>query len=318
MKYPSRATRTLFVLTAVGMFLVLLAGALVTKTESGMGCGDDWPLCNGKFVPAATIESGLEYSHRVTSGLVGILVLASFIVTVRRYRARKDALLYASSSLFFTVLQALLGAAAVKWEQSSLVMALHFGFSLLAFAGTLLLAITVYRIDRPIHPSGWGEAFPYSGQVSPLFRWLTWGILVYSYVVVYLGAYIRHTDSAAGCRGWPLCSGEVIPSDFSGMTGIAFTHRVAAAVYLVLILWMAHLAYHHYKHMPVIRKSGLAVLGLTFAQILSGAWVANTLGSEEMHLYSSLTHTVIIAVLFGVLCYLSILVWQLGGRRHVS
>ena len=47
--------------TSIGMFLVLVNGALVTKTESGRGCGDDWPLCNGKFVPAYTLESMIEY-----------------------------------------------------------------------------------------------------------------------------------------------------------------------------------------------------------------------------------------------------------------
>src|SRR5690606_41669081 len=66
--------RTLANLSCIGMLLVLLAGALVTNTDSGRGCGDDWPLCNGKFVPAYTVESMIEYSHRVGSGVAGILV----------------------------------------------------------------------------------------------------------------------------------------------------------------------------------------------------------------------------------------------------
>src|SRR5690606_37243851 len=140
------------------MFLVLLGGALVTKTDSGDGCGDDWPLCNGKFVPAYTIESMIEYSHRIVSGIVGLLVLVIFIWVLMRYRQRKDIVLYAGITLFFTVLQGGLGAAAVVWGQSSAVMAPHFGFSLAAFASTLLLAIAVARIDQPAHPSGWGEA----------------------------------------------------------------------------------------------------------------------------------------------------------------
>ena len=33
------------------MLLILLGGALVTKTESGMGCGRHWPGCNGQLIP---------------------------------------------------------------------------------------------------------------------------------------------------------------------------------------------------------------------------------------------------------------------------
>lgn len=75
----------------VGMFLVLLAGALVTKTGSGRGCGDDWPLCNGKFVPAYTVESFIEYSHRFVTGIVGIIVVLTFWYTWRYLRQHREA-----------------------------------------------------------------------------------------------------------------------------------------------------------------------------------------------------------------------------------
>ena len=39
------------VLASVGMLLILLGGALVTKTDSGMGCGRNWPDCNGNLIP---------------------------------------------------------------------------------------------------------------------------------------------------------------------------------------------------------------------------------------------------------------------------
>ena len=52
---------------------------------------------------------------------------------------------YASGALIFTIVQAILGAMAVMWETSSAVMALHFGFSLLAFTFTLLVVLRVWR-----------------------------------------------------------------------------------------------------------------------------------------------------------------------------
>jgi cytochrome c oxidase assembly protein subunit 15 len=92
-----------------GMFLILVMGALVTKTESGRGCGDDWPLCNGKFVPAYTIDSIIEYSHRFVVGVVGIILLIAFIL-VWIFSKRKDAKVFVSGAMFFTVLRCILAS----------------------------------------------------------------------------------------------------------------------------------------------------------------------------------------------------------------
>jgi cytochrome c oxidase assembly protein subunit 15 len=311
----NRGLKGMALLTAIGMFCVLLAGALVTKTESGRGCGEDWPLCNGKFIPAYTIESMIEYSHRAVSGIVGILVLVTVIWVWRVVRERKDIRLYAISALFFTVLQAILGAMAVIWEQSNAVMALHFGFSLVAFASTLLLAIAIWRIHLPAHPSGWGLAYTQGLSVTKGFRNLVWVTTVYSYVVVYIGAYVRHTDSGGGCEGWPLCNGQVIP-EWLDATIIAFFHRLAALALLLLTLWMVYKALRNYMEIRSIRIAGLITGGLILLQVISGGWVAFTMGNENLYLFTSLLHNVIVSGLFGILCYLSVLVWQLGGHRN--
>jgi cytochrome c oxidase assembly protein subunit 15 len=305
----------LALVTSIGMFLVLLAGALVTKTESGRGCGDDWPLCNGKFIPAYTIESLIEYSHRAVTGVVGLLVLATFIWVWRKVKHRKDIRFYAASALFFTILQAILGAMAVIWEQSSWVMALHFGFSLLAFSSTLLLVITVWRVHDPAHSSGWGPVNIPGEVVTTAFRNLVWLSTIYSYIVVYIGAFVRHTESGGGCSGWPLCNGQVIP-EWTQASIIVFTHRIAALALLGLILWMVVRALREYKHIKAIRVSAAASGILIILQVLSGGLIAYSLGNESYYLFSSLLHNIIISGLFGVLCYLSILVWQLEGNRN--
>lgn len=312
-----RGLKWLAMATSVGMFLVLLMGAVVTKTGSGEACGDDWPLCNGKFVPAYTIESFIEYSHRLVSGIIGLLVLATFIWVWVKLR-RKDLRLYALLALFFTVLQAALGAMAVMWSQSDLVMALHFGFSLLAFASTFLLAVGMLRIHVPSHPSGWGEAHPAAAPVALHFRWLVWFSLISTYVVVYLGAYVRHTDSMSGCTGWPACNGELIPDLANQATAIAFTHRIGALLLLILIVYVTIIGMRLYKHQPLIRNGCVAALVAILLQVSSGAAVVFSLPSETAHLYTGLLHTVIISGLFGILCYLSILVWQLGTTKEAS
>ena len=71
-----RSLKWFSVFTTIGMLFILLGGALVTKTDSGMGCGRTWPLCNGQIIPdEVTIELVIELAHRIISGLVGLMVV---------------------------------------------------------------------------------------------------------------------------------------------------------------------------------------------------------------------------------------------------
>lgn len=297
---------------SLGMFLVLIAGALVTKTESGRGCGDDWPLCNGKFIPAYTFESMIEYSHRAVTGIVGILVLATLYSMYKAFGRRSEPFFYASGAFIFTVVQAILGAMAVVREQSSAVMALHFGFSLIAFMFTLLLVIRVWRQRREYDPDYENQQITLQNntKIQPFFRKLVWMVTIYTYVVVYIGAFVRHTESSGGCTGWPLCNGAVIP-ELAGTAAIAFGHRLAALLLLLFIIWIAVLGLRDYGHSKEIRRMSILVLLLMILQVLSGAWIALTLGSESVYVFASLIHTTIIASMFALLCYMSVRVWQL-------
>lgn len=300
--------RWLAVTTAVGMLLVLLMGALVTKTASGRGCGDDWPLCHGKFVPAYTIESLIEYSHRFVSGIEGLLVVALTYWVWKAARKRWDLKLYAGGAFFFTFLQAGLGAAAVKWPQSAGVLALHFGFSLMAAACTILLAIALWK---------WNDGSQRTedvvrSNIDKRFRHSVWFATLFSYLVVYLGAYVRHTKSMAGCGGWPLCNGELIPP-LTGASGIAFIHRLAAVVLLVLVVMLLWRAKKDYRQVKTIYIGSRLAMLFIMLQIVSGGWVIYTLGSD-WQLLSSLFHTIIVSSLFSVLCYMSVLVYQLRSK----
>ncbi|TDF98897.1 COX15/CtaA family protein [Paenibacillus piri] len=289
-----------------GMFLIIIMGALVTKTDSGRGCGDEWPLCNGKFVPAYTIESVIEYSHRFVVGVVGIILLITMVL-VFMFSRRNDAKWFVSGAMFFTVLQAILGALAVVWPQSSAVLALHFGFSLMAFAFTLLLALVYTRLGSTL-----------SGKPAVLSVRVRWSValtLIYSYAVVYLGAFVRHTESSGGCIGWPLCNGQLIP-DMVGPTRIVFAHRIGAVLLLLFVLWLfMAIRAQQGPHENAYQAAKWAFI-LVVLQILSGAFVTLSIG-YDWYLLASLLHAVLISGLFGILCYLCVLALQAkGGDRQ--
>ena len=97
--------------------LVIVWGAYVRATGSGAGCGSHWPLCNGEVLPRAPqLETIIEFSHRMTSGIallaVAALVPLAWRAFPRGHRVRTMSLV----SLGFIIFEALLGAALVLLE----------------------------------------------------------------------------------------------------------------------------------------------------------------------------------------------------------
>lgn len=131
---------------------VIAWGAFVRASGSGAGCGRHWPLCNGEVVPRApSVATMIEASHRVTSGIALLLVVALLVACVailpRGHRARKSAA-FATAFVFG---EALIGAGLVLFElvahdasmKRALSMILHLDNTFLLLAA---LALTAYWI----------------------------------------------------------------------------------------------------------------------------------------------------------------------------
>lgn len=279
------------ILTTIGMFLVLIMGSLVTKTGSADGCGNSWPLCHGQFAPLDNIESLIEWSHRAVSGAVGILVTWQSIWAWRKHGDIKGVKFFALGGFLCTFAQALLGAAAVIWPQSDAVLALHFGLSLTAFASVLMLTILVFDSARMQQQS----LIP----ITTRMKRAIWLLTIYSYVVVYLGAYVRHTNSGLGCQTWPTCNGQWIP-ELTGAVGIQMIHRLAACLFLLFVIGLTLTTRKHYRMRKDLYYGSIWVLILTGMQIFSGGYVV----LSRIQLFPALLHNAIISALFGVLCFL--------------
>lgn len=94
--------------------LVVIWGALVRATGSGAGCGEHWPLCNGSVVPAfPQWKTAIEFSHRASSGLAFLAVIALYFLIRRAFPPTDNARRAAFYSIIFMINETLVGAALV-------------------------------------------------------------------------------------------------------------------------------------------------------------------------------------------------------------
>jgi len=97
--------------------LVILFGAFVRASGSGAGCGAHWPLCNGKVIPTEpVIETVIEFTHRITSGFSLLIVFLLVFIVFKYFPKGNFCRKAVSSALFFTILEALLGAGLVLFK----------------------------------------------------------------------------------------------------------------------------------------------------------------------------------------------------------
>ena len=282
--------RKIAVAATVGMFLVLIMGATVTNTGSGEGCGDHWPLCHGEFIPSYTVETAIEYSHRLVTSIEGVLVMITAVGALVTRRGRWDIRLLVGLMVGSLFLQAGMGAWAVKETQSAGVLALHFGFSLICFATTYLTMMAVREGNA---------AAPMARMTAPpRFGMLAWASLVVVYGVAYLGAYVRHASAEIACgTDWPLCNGGLI-STSGGAEGAHFGHRAAAFGSVLVVVGLVYWASRVRAARPDIFRGTLLAAGLILAQSVIGGMVV----IFKLSIFTTLSHAGVMALLFVVLC----------------
>lgn len=130
------------------LLAVILFGAWVRITGSGAGCGTHWPTCHGEIIPASpTIKTIIEYTHRLTSGLLGIFAL--ILVGWAAARFRNHLITWAAlTTLAFVIIEALIGAGIVLAElvadddsvARAIVIAIHLVNTLILTGAATLVA----------------------------------------------------------------------------------------------------------------------------------------------------------------------------------
>src|SRR6476660_6564466 len=99
--------------------LVILWGVFLRASKSGDGCGQHWLTCRGEVVPSAPqLKTIIEFSHRITSSLDGLIVIALAVWAIWIWSRSKDEttgriMKTALGALLFVIIEGLLGAGLV-------------------------------------------------------------------------------------------------------------------------------------------------------------------------------------------------------------
>ena len=168
------------VLTAVASFLLIVAGGLVTSTDSGLSV-PDWPLSYGTLSPPMVGGIRFEHSHRMIAATVGLL---TFILTVwiLKSEPRRAVRQLAIAASFAVLLQGLLGGLTVLWHLPTPISVAHACLGQTFFAIIVLLA-------QMLSPN-WKSDYP-----APAPRHLALAATLAIYGQLILGAVIRHSGS---------------------------------------------------------------------------------------------------------------------------
>ncbi len=97
--------------------LVILWGAFVRATGSGAGCGSHWPTCNGDVIPRPeSIETVIEFSHRLTSAILGPMIIILMVWAWRKHGFSHRVTKGAIWTFVFVLIEGAIGAAIVLFE----------------------------------------------------------------------------------------------------------------------------------------------------------------------------------------------------------
>ncbi|MCU1498257.1 MAG: uncharacterized protein JWM47_2210 [Acidimicrobiales bacterium] len=247
------------------LVLIVVTGAGVRLTGSGLGC-TDWPACTDRqFVATSDLHAKIEFYNRLLTGLVSVAVALAVLGSLRRSPRRQD-LVWLSWGLVGGVLgQIVLGGLVVLSELNPWLVQGHFVVSMVLVLDAVVLA---HRAGRP-------DGVPLRPVVTPAL--LRWGrALVGLAVLVILagtlatgsGPHSGHKEAEEGAS-----PAEVVAAAREvrrlpiAVHDAARIHGVAMIAFLAVTIWVLAQLRRHHPGRPVVA----AGTGLLTALVLQGA-----------------------------------------------
>lgn len=257
----------------VYLVAVALFGAWVRITHSGAGCGDHWPSCHGQIVPLApSIETIIEFTHRLSTGLLGILSLVLIGWGAKIYGLRHRVSVAAGITIVFIIFESLIGAKLVLSElvadndsvARAVVIAIHL-VNTLALTGAATLC------------AWWasGGKIPQKGHKKSL-RWLLLlgcGLLVLTSMmgaITALGDTLFPVDPTLGHGLMDRVRGDLSAANHF-LVRLRFIHPVIAVGVSVLLIALTTLVRTTEGLASSAKKAASVVLIIVVAQLAIGS-----------------------------------------------
>ena len=255
------------VVTAAATLLLVVAGGLVTSTESGLSV-PDWPTTYGQnpfTFPLSKWVGGIrfEHAHRLIASTVGLLTVVLAVLLARR-EPRRWVRRLGYLALAAVVAQGVLGGLTVLWLLPTAVSVAHACLAQIFFC--LTVAVAVVTSPR------WIEAAPADLRDAlrrSAFALLTAATAGAVFLQLVIGAVMRHTRAGLAIPDFPLALGRLVPPIRSFAVGIHFAHRVGALVVALLVAACAAAAIRSGRR--GLRTAAAGLCALVAAQIALGA-----------------------------------------------
>lgn len=255
----SRLFTNLALTTALLTIGLIVFGAVVRVTDSGLGCGNEWPLCDGRvFPPLDNLTAWIEWLHRLFAALIGLFGLATLYQAWRAYRTRDRLVLSATitAAVLFTV-QSALGALVVVLDLPPTMVTLHLGTAMLLLAALLVAVVAAWYKPQRV----------YARDHVTMLVYVTTAL---SLVIILTGALVRGSGATLACIDWPLCNGDLLPFQQGQLQTVHMMHRFAVGglgITLVMLVWYVWLN----REAHIARWLAASALGVYLMQGLVGA-----------------------------------------------
>jgi heme o synthase len=257
--------RRLALASAATTYLLVVIGAVVRSTGSGMGC-PDWPTCHGSLIPPLSDTAAwIEWIHRSVAVIVGLLVLALAGLAIARYRRQLSIVIPSVGALLLVGFQAYLGKITVDTSNAGEWVTAHLATAL------ALLGLLTFVAVRAAYPA----ALPSRGASQRLTLLLAF-TAASLYALMLFGSHVTATGAVFAFPDWPLFNGQLLPTFSADPTEAAlqmshFLHRFVAALVGLLVAFTAIICW---RQVRAERRGGPRVPGSETVLALVGTGAA--------------------------------------------